>query len=106
MALAGTNCGVELMSPARIWHRLPTPDIHAERFTGDNILDIWNAFENSAAGIYGPTPDNPNLVLTTIQGDKVPCRIGDWVIAEEACGRFYPCQHEVFIERYAEGPSA
>lgn len=95
------------MSTARTWHRLPTPDIRAEQFTGGNVEELWEAFAPyGVEGIYGPTEKNPDyLVLTTIQGDEAKCRIGDWVIAEEAPGRFYPCEHATFIDRYGEGPT-
>ena len=78
-------------------------ELSAIQFTGDNAAEIWDEF--GAAGIYGPSEINPDhLLLTTISGDRVPCRAGDWVIPEEVPGRFYPCDQATFARKYEEVP--
>jgi hypothetical protein len=80
-------------------YRKKPVEIQAIQFTGDNIEQIWDAF--GTAGIYDPTEKNLNaLLLTTIDGEKVPCPVGHWVIAEPVPNRFYPCDPGVFADRY------
>jgi hypothetical protein len=38
--------------------------------------------------------------VTTVHGDKARVRHGDWIIAEDMPGRFYPCKSEVFADTY------
>lgn len=40
------------------------------------------------------------LRLTTIQGQWVYAKPGEWVICENVEGRFYPCADEVFRAKY------
>jgi hypothetical protein len=35
-----------------------------------------------------------------VHGDKARVRHGDWIIAEDMPGRFYPCKSEVFADTY------
>lgn len=78
--------------------------IYAIQYTGNNLNEIWELF--GVVGIYGPTETNPNyLLLTTVSGDQVPCRVGDWVIADGAPDTFYPCTDAEFNLRY-EDPNA
>lgn len=80
-------------------YRKKPVEIQAIRFTGDNVTEVRETF--GAAGIYGPTETNPNaLLLTTIDGEQVPCPAGHWVIAEPVADRFYPCDPGVFEDRY------
>lgn len=74
-------------------------EIRAIHWTGDNLDEVWEAF--GTAGIYGCTEANPDaLLLTTIDGEVVPCPSGHWVIAEPVPNRFYPCDPHVFADRY------
>lgn len=83
-----------------------TTSIRAIQFTGDNFIEILEFFEvedeRAVQGIYGPTDKNPNhLILTTMHdGDKAPCRIGDWVLPDALPGTFYSCAEEVFAATY------
>lgn len=44
-------------------------------------------------------PDHP-LVLLTMQGEWVACRVGEWIICESVRGRFYPCAALAFDVTY------
>lgn len=80
-------------------YRSKPREIDAMRWTGDNIAAIWEW--GGAVGIYGPTEENPDtLLLTTIDGVKVPCPLGHFVVAEPVPNRFYPCDPEVLADRY------
>lgn len=77
--------------------------IQAIRYTGENQEEIWTKF--GVAGIYGLTETNPDhLLLTTVSGDPVPCRAGDWIIQDGKPNTFYPCTDLEFKARY-EDPS-
>lgn len=95
------------MSTAQIWHRLPSPDIRAEQYTGDNFDALVRAFDYGPEGISRPADEGADyLIVRTAQGDWVPLRPGDYVIAEEIPGRFYPCERAIFEKRHGKGPSA
>lgn len=75
--------------------------INTIQYTGDNQSEIWNVF--GTAGIYGVTETNPDyLILTTVSGDPVPCRKGDWIIADGEPNTFYPCTDKEFKLRYED----
>ena len=49
----------------------------------------------------GEIVDFAELILTTIQGEKVPVHPGEWIILESgAPGRAYPCHPDVFAATY------
>lgn len=76
-------------------------EIEAILFTGSNAEEIWNEF--GTEGIHRPFGNNPNyLLLTTLHGDRVPCRPGYWVVREPVPNRFYPCDNEVIQRKYEQ----
>jgi hypothetical protein len=80
-------------------YRKKPVEIDAMRWTGDNIDAL---FEWAGPSIVNyPTDKTPErLLLTTIDGVEVPCPVGHWVIREPVPDRFYPCDPEVFADRY------
>lgn len=74
-------------------------EIEAILFTGDNVEEIWLAF--GVVGIYGPTETNPDhLILTTADGNKIPCSSGMWVMKDSKPDTFYPCNNDHFQMKY------
>lgn len=73
----------------------------AVQYTGDNVREVKRVFMNSR-GLHRPSVrvDGHPMDLQTIDGEWVPCPAGHWVIAEPVPDRFYPCDPEVFADRY------
>lgn len=72
--------------------------IQAIQYTVDNIVDIWEAF--GAGDIYGPTPDDHNAYISTLEG-RMKCSPGDFIIKGVA-GELYPCKPDIFEQTYEE----
>lgn len=80
-----------------LYVKKPIP-VEAIQFTGDNIMEICDAF--SAADIYGPVGDDPNAYIDTLEG-KMRCNVGDYII-RGVRGELYPCAKDIFEETYEE----
>ena len=85
------------MSKAKKYTKKPVT-IEAIQYTGDNIVDIWEAF--GAGDIYGPTFDDQNAYISTLEG-RMKCSPGDFIVKGVA-GEFYPCKPDIFEQTYEE----
>lgn len=61
----------------------------------------YGAEANDACGELAPYIE---LTVTTIHGEPAIVRHGDWIIAEPAPGRFYPCKPDIFRQTYEPVP--
>lgn len=74
-------------------------EIDAMQWTGDNISELWKW--GGVDGIHAPELNPRRLGLITISGVETGCLLGEWVIRESGNpNRFYPCDPDVFEDRY------
>lgn len=72
-----------------------------EHGAGDQIKGIeipWSEASEDVDGEGGPY--GIGLDVVTINGNTARVRHGDWIIAEDTPGLFYPCAPEVFAHTY------
>lgn len=99
-----------------LYRKLPV-EIEAVRFRGGNFHEIWafvgthNASDNAThlirnfniSGTYAQWDDSDIVaeVWDELHSTWVGVKDGQWII-RGVQGEFYPCDHEVFMDTYAE----
>lgn len=82
-----------------LYLRKVEPDpIKAVQFTGDNFQELWKEF--GEVGIIRSSFNE--LIVRTVQGQKVAVGVGEWVVADATEGTFYPIDNEVFHRKFYE----
>jgi hypothetical protein len=81
--------------------------VEARQYTGpDNEFVTWFEEVGGSGVMLSSTAyavsgrDAGTILVKTIQGEWVPVRRGEWIIAESVPERFYPCAADVFEATY------
>lgn len=92
--MAAAQAGTLVGGPRR--YRKKPVVIEAIVYDGTNIEALWEFA--TAEHIYGPTPEDPNAYVLTMEG-KHTIPVGNYVIRGVA-GEYYSCDPVIFAATY------
>lgn len=72
--------------------------IEAMQFTDETKNQCFNFVRSNCCAEF--EGDNPILKIQTIHGDMAVVRLGDWIVKEDAPGRYYPVKPDIFEKTY------
>jgi hypothetical protein len=81
----------------RFKHR-PT-EVEAWQFTENTKDQVFHNLTGNVAPAWDAN-GKPMIKVTTVHGEIALVRVGDWVIADEKPGTYYPCKPDIFEATY------